>query len=479
MKERKTYIPVGIILFLYLVIILQNDNLNGVSLLNLLTFGGIVLISAIGVFEDKYPYSLKKFFWIFNLVFLGYIPTMQYLNNRYPWIGERLGDDLVLKVNILLIVCLLLFRFFYAYFSGKLITQSRQSNVSSDLSIPRYYWIGGTIFFAFCALIVLRSGGIVFLRSDVISASVDNVSSNSSENLLVDKVARSWVLIYAIITIQLYKSRRISLFWMLTILLATVLTNFPLALPRYLAATFYIGLALTYKRWFNRPNLFPIIIIASLFYVFPILTEARHEYFSMEYVAGNFSEISAKAYSSGDFDAYTMFCKTVEYTDLRGIVYGEQLSGVLLFFVPRNLWPDKPVGSGYFIGQKNGFYFLNVSCPYLAEGYLNFGIPGALIMVLLFAFIFARFDRFYWVNVSRGSEMNFWILIYPSLLGMFFFMMRGDLLSSYAYTFGMLVTAYLAYMLMKKKVKKRKFRVGQNENFHPVHNQELFKLSSN
>ncbi|WPQ60307.1 O-antigen polysaccharide polymerase Wzy [Chitinophaga sancti] len=478
MKERKTYILVGFILLLYVVIILQNDNTHAVSLLNLLTFGAIVLISAIGVFEDQYPYSMKKFFWIFNLVFLGYIPTMQYLNNRYPWIGEKLSDDLVLKVNILVIICLLLFRFFYKYFSGKTITRQPTEKVADDVSKSRYYWIGGTLFFVFCALIIARSGGIVFVRSDLISATSDN-AGNTTENLLVDKVARSWMLIYAIITIQLYKYKRVSLFWLVTILAATVLTNFPLALPRYLAATIYIGLALTYRRWFNNPNLFPIIIIASLFYIFPIMTEARHDYFSVEYVASNFSEISAKAYSSGDFDAYTMLCKTVEYTDLRGIVYGEQLSGVLLFFVPRSFWPDKPVGSGYFIGQKNGFYFLNVSCPYLAEGYLNFGIPGALLLVLLFALIFARLDKFYWTNVNRGIQLNFWILIYPTLLGMFFFMMRGDLLSSYAYTFGMVVTAYLVYLLVKKKAKKKKFRVGQDENFMPVTNQELFRLSSN
>lgn len=479
MKERKTYIPVGIFLLLYVGIILQNDHMHDVSLLNLLTFGTIVLISAIGVFEDQYPYSMKKFFWIFNLVFMGYIPTMQYLNTRYPWVGEKLSDDLVLKVNILLIVSLLLFRFFYMYFSGKAKSGRPPEKMMVDISVPRYYWIGGILFFAFCGLIVWRAGGLMFVRADIISASIDNANANSSENLVVDKVARSWVLIYAIMTIQLFKLRRTSKFWLVTILICTVLTNFPVALPRYLAATFYIGLALTFKRWFNNRHLFPLVIIASLFYVFPILTEARHDYFSAEYVADHFGEITAKAYTSGDFDAYTMLSKTVEYTDLRGMVYGDQLIGVIFFFIPRSIWPDKPVGSGYFVGEKNGFYFLNVSCPYLAEGYLNFGIPGSLMIVLLFSLIFAKLDKFYWANVRHGNQMNFWVLIYPSLLGMFFFMMRGDLLSSYAYTFGMLVTAYIVYLLVRKKAKKNKFRVGQQEIFIPATNQELFNLSSN
>ncbi|MDD6880997.1 MAG: hypothetical protein PUE18_05430, partial [Firmicutes bacterium] len=90
--------------------------------------------------------------------------------------------------------------------------------------------------------------------------------------------------------------------------------------------------------------------------------------------------------------------------------------------------------------------FSNISCCYLAEGYINAGFIGLLLFVLSLAFISAVIDHLYW-DVYKTSNKGFFGIIYFMLLGLFFFMMRGDLLSSFAYTVGFVFSALSVYSL--------------------------------
>jgi len=47
-----------------------------------------------------------------------------------------------------------------------------------------------------------------------------------------------------------------------------------------------------------------------------------------------------------DFDSYQNFA-IVFFEDF--ITYERQLLGALLFWVPRSIWPNKPIGSGAFV----------------------------------------------------------------------------------------------------------------------------------
>ena len=141
------------------------------------------------------------------------------------------------------------------------------------------------------------------------------------------------------------------------------------------------------------------------------------------------------------YDAWSELLATVKYVQVYGLTYGKQLLGVLFFFVPRSIWPDKPVGSGHLVAQnllmtQYDMWFTNLSNPLPSEGYINFGIIG----VALFAIILGKVSRVMDIYQSK-NDIRKYISIYISLN--MTFMLRGDLMSSFAYLIGSLLAMYV------------------------------------
>ena len=131
------------------------------------------------------------------------------------------------------------------------------------------------------------------------------------------------------------------------------------------------------------------------------------------------------------------------------MTYGKQLLGALLFFIPRSIWPSKPFGSGYTVFTAFNNPFSNVSCPLIAEGYINFGLFGIIIFALMFGYLSSYLDCKFKNNISKRDSF---ILLYPFLLGAYFFMLRGDLMSSYAYLLPYIII-FLTFEKIFNKVK--------------------------
>ena len=109
---------------------------------------------------------------------------------------------------------------------------------------------------------------------------------------------------------------------------------------------------------------------------------------------------------------------------------------------------NKPLGSGYVVRYAQGESFLNVSSPLIAEGLINFGTIG----VILFAYFFGKFttyiDKIYWKEIENNELDNTFIkILYPFLLSMFFFMCRGDLMSTYSFSVGHIITYIFMFWL--------------------------------
>lgn len=85
---------------------------------------------------------------------------------------------------------------------------------------------------------------------------------------------------------------------------------------------------------------------------------------------------------------------------------------------------------------------------------MDFGIPGSISYTALLALLIARYDGWYW---RRGGRVRFTLprLFYFVSIGMLFFMLRGDLASSFAYTvsFGVIFTFWQALFFWRLKRK--------------------------
>jgi hypothetical protein len=150
---------------------------------------------------------------------------------------------------------------------------------------------------------------------------------------------------------------------------------------------------------------------------------------------------------SGNFDAYGMFALAIS----RGnIVYGLNLFSAILFFIPRFLWPNKQIGSGATVSDQLGLDLDNVSMPFFAEGYLAFGFFGIFLFVILLSRFVYKIDFLFYHYLSFKVSKNPIILImYFNLIFLVFFIMRGDLLSSFAYLTGISLANYTLYKTIK------------------------------
>lgn len=100
----------------------------------------------------------------------------------------------------------------------------------------------------------------------------------------------------------------------------------------------------------------------------------------------------------------------------------------VLTFLPRELWPDKPLVYGYVRAQElvvPGLYAdFNQAATFpvglLAEGYVNFGVPGAL----LFPYVSALVIRAVYVRQAAGDHA-YYVLLMAWLVPNYLSLMRG------------------------------------------------------
>ena len=91
----------------------------------------------------------------------------------------------------------------------------------------------------------------------------------------------------------------------------------------------------------------------------------------------------------GHFDAYENFVRAIE---IDFITYGYQLKGALLFFIPRFLWKDKPIGSGSTLANQLDYNFGGIAMPFIGEGYVNYGSAGSFLFMLLLGIILGNLE---------------------------------------------------------------------------------------
>lgn len=446
-KLKKLYA----VLFLTCLVsyIIFNNNAINYNFLLLASYFIIAEFSLIQALRlDGMPYSLNKIFYIFSLFFFGISPGLQYKNRISFWGSPIIDEATLLALNIIIIFILLTYAFFYKYF----IKRKRESNISNCLSpifsnreVKNYYTFHILLilfslvsFFLFFSTRNFNPIGLLY-RGGILS---DNETLTSSTALLIADIFIRPVPIICLMLYKIYsgKSRLLEMLLFCFVLIS----NFPTAMPRFQAAALYIGLSLVYfKKMFKGIN-FPIIIAMGILVLLPFLNLFRVVNNNEKSLQLNFD-----MFLLGDFDSYQNFGLAIDH---KFITYGEQLLGVFLFFVPRAIWPSKPIGSGAVLADKLNLNLSNISMNYFAEGYVNFGFFGIIIFSIILSYINSNLDKLYW---PAKSEMKGFASLYVLLIGMEFFVLRGDLLSSFAYTIGLSLAVVILTLMLTGKTKRK------------------------
>ncbi len=163
-------------------------------------------------------------------------------------------------------------------------------------------------------------------------------------------------------------------------------------------------------------RLVPVYVVIVLFVTFFTFFGSNRAYLSQG--TSRFSELQNISEEEGIEDENTLFMRFSNFNQLTNVVElvqddgfykGETLRYLGFAFIPRFLWPEKPliqmgawfaykIGRGYI--DENGRYRNAINMTVSGEFYLNYGWPGLILGSMLFGFIISLF----WSSINIWDE---------------------------------------------------------------------------
>lgn len=400
------------------------------------------IIALYNLFENQSrPYSLKKFVFLFIYVFFILANGVQFAHDSNVLTFSLLFNDSdYISFQIIVFFIQLFFVLFYRF---PVITPKfsirNEAIVHSDKNISTPLLVILAIISSFIIiahynfnLIQLFARGLT--NEMLLEKGIEIQESSIAEELIFTKIIRP--IPWACFVIGFISKKRKQILMLLFILM--LITIFPTGLDRNATAMYWIPIVVLVFSRIIKGNRFIWFMFISLFVIFPFFDNFRHFNGIIKF------KIDLAYLDSMNLDASQLFMATIATNT---VTYGSQLLGAILFFVPRAIWPTKPIGSGYFLATSNGGWFTNVSMPFFSEGFINFGFLGILIFISIIATVCSIADKKYW-----RSPLTLKSGYYLILLGAIIFIMRGDLMSSFAFTVGIMLSYTLAVKITSIKV---------------------------
>jgi hypothetical protein len=214
-----------------------------------------------------------------------------------------------------------------------------------------------------------------------------------------------------------------------------------------------IAAALLYPLIVNRYNIskraLMIFCIGSLSFLSVVLASG-----SRAIRQGNsFSDYSFSSgleilFSGSGFDTVHLLDFTIGFYDSATFLYGESLVAGLLNWVPRTLWPEKPIAfgavlSGQYFGVNIENLFTNFGPGVVAEAYANGGWAGIMTCAVLLGLGIAYADRYIERNNRNFLGITFGVIFIPFV----FFVIRGDFVNSFYQFYFKFAWVYISYKL--------------------------------
>lgn len=387
---------------------------------------------------------------VFLILFLYSAPIYQLVEYRGYLINNyNAPSGQMLLANIIVFIFTAIYIFIYV--RRRNVTHSPFLKVS-DESVGRMFpvLVALSIFAAIWAIRVMSDYGLE-LEDDAVSAGV-NIGIT-----IRHKVA--FVLPFAMVGFYLCRRYPRRSLFVLGILTITLLLSKNIILDRrnslgpvYLA---YITLFI-WRGEITSRRIF-MLVGPALIFGFPILSIFINH--SSENWAGllNFVNIGKEIrghFVDMHYDAWANLVAAIQYVQTEGLQFGRQLIGSLLFWFPRTLWIDKPVSSGQMLGDylvlNSGLWFTNISFPFPAEGYVDFGILGVIVYAIVLASYSQRLDYF----VNNGGIVDRTSAIY--FIFYLMFVLRGSFLPAFAFGVGALIAINLIPAILARLGFKRR-----------------------
>jgi oligosaccharide repeat unit polymerase len=451
--KRKYILRISTILLITIIsIFVYGYNLTNYTTVNLSFFINLIFIivfSTIHIFSKKIS-LMDSIFLVFFYTFFWLAPILQTETGKYPN-TMPFDEKLIILTNLYLLI------FGVSYFSFKKLVRF---NIKIKKISHKYYELNHKTFnFIFILSILILIIFFDYLMSNIISNLGMSLNLEKSTGLILNTFIFSFPLYIAYhSTLKFKKSKKNFFIFIFSILILIIFKN-PFFVKRNALGPIYLTLFfIFYKNRFNNLKIF-LFLILILTIIFPFSQAFTN---NKELVAGDlFSTFISSvqtldvkyALTSLDYDAWSNFMASIKYSEINDITYGRQLLGSVLFWIPRSIWNDKPIGSGHMVAEqmlmtRYNMWFSNLSMPFPAEGYMNFGFLGIIFFSFVLSIISKITDDFF-----KHNDLRLIFSLYVSFH--MIFMLRGDLMSSFSYLFGILFAIFFIPISLNKIFYKR------------------------
>ena len=393
-------------------------------------------------FRGGANFNCYKVYFVFSFIFMAFIPYLHFAAGKVFWGAPQPSiNDYIYTLSALL--CFnFIFAFTYNYNLN--LSNTKYLNFKSELKFDKDSLF---VLLIVLTLLVLTISHVLKHISNPLSLLlrvesdqlVEWNSSNQPILLIINRFTLFFPLFAALFIGKYVDSLKLKTLTLICLLICA----FPLAISRYAVAGIYLPILFFYFPRLLIGRKMQYMMIFSICTIFPFLDQFRK--FDPDSKINILPSVDFFYYPH--FDAFQNLLSSLSSNF---ITYGYQLLGSIFFFIPRLIWPSKPVGSGAQLAINQDYFFANISMPLVGEAYINFGVLGIFFVPLLLGVTIRKLDTGFWNSQYRNSDLE---LFYIYLLGYFTFILRGDLLSSWAYFCAGIFSYFLINFFKKLKVK--------------------------
>src|SRR5215207_1295507 len=382
------------------------------------------------VIGDGAQRLVEAIVWIFVYVFFGLAPLVQMRTGIDPVTTPFVDHSLDARALTVVVsgVCALGLGLFVA---RRRLPPGNHADTAPAVRPERVTAL--SIVGLLCAGYFVAKGGVGPLRSSRVELDrAANAAWSDSTTVAVVRALSMMPLLVAFVALRIEKARSLSRGWFRTTALPAVtgtvllLVANPIGNARYTSGTVYLAVLASLGLVATRPRFRAMCagFVASLVLLFPLADAYRYS------TTASFKETDpVAALTTGDFDAFAQVVNTVQYVELHGITYGYQALGPLVFWIPRDVWPAKPIDTGILLANSRGYDFTNLSAPLWTELFINGGWGALLVGMFVFGMLIRRWDSGIMQALERAPTPGLLACILPFYL---LILLRGSLLQATA-----------------------------------------------
>ena len=425
---------------------------NHSKLLMIINFAFVSYCYIYAVIQDGI--SLRVIFYFYSLLFMCIAPVI--ILTFDIW---RYSFDYINLEFILYILLIYNFSFAFGYFFSFGNNFKKNPFITTAMYINSKKLLLYSLIIFLLSLLAVSIYGLNF-TSSLIRAMLGN-SYSPFENIL-EFTIRPTIFFVAALNLyyyRIYYKNRILLFSLILNLVSVFLIVGPLSGARSVIFFMYFGafLIIFNKSLFKRKMLLGISLFGG------VLGSEIHNMIRDSAIGGGEGGglVGINYFFQGHFDGFEMINHSINHINLNGIEWGWQILGALLFWVPRSVWGNKPIGTGdhiaiNYLNQDGSSEFINFSMPLVSEFIINFHIPGIFIGCILLGYFCGCMDKsfkryFLESKFNSHSSSSRLLWIYSSMLGILLFLLRGDLMSGISFLCGIFISINFAWRILHTK----------------------------